>query len=105
MSGSAENDPKQSSLWLSSCAATNGCYSITSSARASIVGGTSSPSVFAVLRLIMNSNLVGCRTGWSAGFWPLRMPAGVNASLAKGVRKAGAVAHQPAGFGEVARAI
>ena len=51
---------KQSSLWSSSCAATNGCYSITSSARASIVGGTSSPSVFAVLRLIMNSNLVGC---------------------------------------------
>jgi hypothetical protein len=36
------------------------CYSITSSARASSVGGTSRPSVFAVLRLITSSNLVGC---------------------------------------------
>jgi len=34
-------------------------YSITSSARASKVAGTSRPSVFAVLRLITNSNLVG----------------------------------------------
>jgi hypothetical protein len=33
-------------------------YSITSSARASKVGGTSSPSALAVLRLITNSNLV-----------------------------------------------
>lgn len=31
------------------------------------------PSVFAVLRLITNSNLVGCMTGRSAGFAPLRM--------------------------------
>jgi hypothetical protein len=36
------------------------CYSITSSARASSKGGTSRPSAFAVLRLITNSNLVGC---------------------------------------------
>src|SRR5437763_3613458 len=34
-------------------------YSITSSARASNVGGTESPSVLAVLRLMPNSNLVG----------------------------------------------
>jgi hypothetical protein len=34
-------------------------YSITSSARASRVGGTSRPSVLAVLRLMTNSNLVG----------------------------------------------
>src|SRR5262249_27471005 len=34
-------------------------YSITSSARASSVGGTSMPSAFAVLRLMMRSNLVG----------------------------------------------
>jgi hypothetical protein len=34
-------------------------YSITSSARASSVGGTSMPSVLAVMRLITSSNLVG----------------------------------------------
>jgi hypothetical protein len=46
-------------------------HSITSSARASSVGGTSIPSAFAVLRLIANSNLVGCCTGKSPGFSPL----------------------------------
>ena len=35
-------------------------YSITSSARASIAGGISRPSAFAVLRLTTSSNLVGC---------------------------------------------
>src|SRR5262245_31170865 len=35
-------------------------HSITSSARASSVGGTSTPSVFAVLRLTARRNLVGC---------------------------------------------
>src|SRR6266498_1399033 len=35
-------------------------HSITSSARASSVGGTSRPSARTVLRLIMSSNLVGC---------------------------------------------
>ena len=49
------------------------CHSITSSARASSVGGTSRPSAFAVLRLITSSNLVGFCTGRSAGFSPLRM--------------------------------
>ncbi len=48
-------------------------YSITSSARASRVGGTSRPSALAVLRLITSSNLVGACTGRSAGFSPLRM--------------------------------
>src|SRR5260370_18545436 len=45
-------------------------HSMTSSARASSVGGTARPSDFAVLRLITNSNLVGCCTGRSAGFSP-----------------------------------
>jgi hypothetical protein len=45
-------------------------HSITSSARASSVGGTSRPSAFAALRLIANSNLVGCTTGRSAGRAP-----------------------------------
>jgi hypothetical protein len=48
-------------------------YSITSSARASSVGGTSRPSALAVLRLMTSSNLVGCATGRSPGFSPLRM--------------------------------
>ena len=48
-------------------------HSITSSASASSVGGMSRPSVFAVLRLMTNSNLVDCITGRSAGFSPLRM--------------------------------
>jgi hypothetical protein len=45
-------------------------YSITSSARASSVGGTSRPSALAVLRLITSSNFVGACTGKSAGFAP-----------------------------------
>jgi len=57
-----------------SCTAANSaCYSITSSARASSVGGISMPSDLAVFRLIVNSNLVGCSMGRSAGFSPLRM--------------------------------
>src|SRR6516225_7384902 len=43
-------------------------HSITSSASASSLSGTASPSAFAVLRLMINSNLVGCMTGMSAGF-------------------------------------
>src|SRR5262249_40513090 len=48
-------------------------HSITSSARASNVEGTSRPSVLAVLRLMISSYLVGACTGKSAGFSPLRM--------------------------------
>src|SRR5262245_40311103 len=48
-------------------------HSITSSARARRVGGTSRPSALAVLRLTTNSNLVPCCTGRSAGFAPLRI--------------------------------
>src|SRR5262249_49570189 len=48
-------------------------HSITSSARASSVGGTSRPSALAVLRLMTNSTLVACWTGRSAGLSPLRM--------------------------------
>src|SRR5262249_54286832 len=47
-------------------------HSITSSASARSVGGISTLSAFAVLRLITNSNLVACITGRSAGFSPLR---------------------------------
>src|SRR5262249_8759434 len=48
-------------------------HSITSSVRASSIGGISMPSALAVLRLITNSNLVDCTTGKSAGFAPFRM--------------------------------
>jgi len=50
-------------------------YSITSSARASSMGGISMLSARAVLRLMTSSYLVGACTGRSAGFSPLRMPA------------------------------
>src|SRR5262245_48542898 len=48
-------------------------HSITSSARASNVGGTVMPSALAVVRLMTRSNLVGCSTGISAGFAPRRI--------------------------------
>src|SRR5947209_16922469 len=48
-------------------------HSITSSAGASKIGGTSKPKALAVFRLTTNSNLVPCCTGRSAGFAPLRI--------------------------------
>ena len=47
-------------------------YSTIRSARSSNDGGMVSPSAFAVLRLMTNWNFVGCSTGSSAGFAPLR---------------------------------
>jgi hypothetical protein len=52
---------------------TSRLHSITLSARASSVRGTSRWSAFIVLRLMTNSNLVGCWTGKSRGLSPLRM--------------------------------
>src|SRR5262245_9025536 len=48
-------------------------HSITSSASASTLSGILTPSAFAVLRLITNSNLVGCTTGRSATFSPFKI--------------------------------
>src|SRR5262245_51585842 len=48
-------------------------YSITSSARASSVGGMVRSSALAVLRLIVNRKRVGCSNGSCSGFAPLRM--------------------------------
>src|SRR5215467_14517685 len=45
-------------------------HSITSSASCWSLSGTSRPSALAVLRLMTNSNLVGCSTGNSAGLAP-----------------------------------
>jgi putative tryptophan/tyrosine transport system substrate-binding protein len=47
-------------------------YSMTSSASERRLSEISMLSTFAVLRLITSSNLVGCRTGSSAGLAPLR---------------------------------
>src|SRR5213080_5294811 len=46
-------------------------HSITSSAATCSVSGTLMPSAFAGFRSMTNSNLVGCRTGNSAGLSPL----------------------------------
>ena len=48
-------------------------YSITSSARASTLGGIARRSAFAVLRLIASSNFVGCSTGRSDGLAPFKI--------------------------------
>src|SRR5262245_47530181 len=48
-------------------------HSITLSARARRVGEISRPSVFAILRLMISLNLVGCWAGKSAGLVPLRI--------------------------------
>ena len=48
-------------------------HSITSSARASRVGGTVMLIARAVLRLITSSNLMACSTGMSAGFSPRKI--------------------------------
>jgi hypothetical protein len=79
-------------------------YSITSSARASSVGGTSRPSALAVCRLMMNSNFVDCSTGKSAGL-ALEDLTGVGADLTIHARTIGVVAHQPAGFDSLATGI
>jgi hypothetical protein len=62
--------------WHFSCvplAAIGQPYSITSSARASSVGGTVRPSALAVLRLIKSSMLVGNSTGRSPGLAPFQL--------------------------------
>jgi hypothetical protein len=46
---------------------------ITLSALASTLGGIVRPICFAVLRLMINSNFVGCSTGRSAGLAPFRI--------------------------------
>jgi hypothetical protein len=50
-----------------------GSYSITASARAMSIGGTSRPSALALRRLMINSKCVGCSTGRSEGLLPLRI--------------------------------
>jgi hypothetical protein len=80
-------------------------HSITTSARASRVGGTSRPRALAVCRLMTNSNLVDCKTGRSAGLAPLKILTGVGADPTIHIRTIGRVGHQPAGFDSLARGI
>src|SRR4051794_33692191 len=56
-------------------------HSITSSARASSVGGTAMPSALAVFILMISSKRVGCSTGRSAGRAPLRILSTYTAAL------------------------
>ena len=58
-------------------------HSITSSARASSIGGISRPSALAVLILITNSKWIGCSTGSSAGWAPFRILSTYKAALRK----------------------
>ena len=59
----------------------------------------------AVLRLITNSNLVGCIDRQVGGLLALENPAGVDAGLAICVGNARSVAHQAAGFGRLTQGI
>ena len=63
--------------------------SITRSERASSVGEMSSPIALAVLRLITNSNFVGCSIGRSAGLAPLNILSTKIAALRKTSGKSG----------------
>jgi hypothetical protein len=56
------------------------------------------PSAFAVLRLITNSNLVGCCTGRSAGWAPLRILVDVAGGAPKEVSETCPIGHEPAGY-------
>jgi hypothetical protein len=67
------------------------------SARSSSVCGIVSPRALAVLRLITNSNLVGCSTGRSEGFAPLRILS-MHGNASKQIGEAYPIGHQPAGI-------
>src|SRR5262245_35160732 len=77
-------------------------HSITSSARARSVGGTSMPSALAVLRLIPSSYLVGACTGRLAGFSPLEDAIDILGRLSKLLKLVGPVKDQSAPGGEEA---
>ena len=77
-------------------------HSITSSARASSVGGISRPSALAVLRLMNSSNLLTCLHRQVGGLFAFENPPGVGAGDAEHICQAAAVAHQSAGRDELA---
>jgi hypothetical protein len=71
-------------------------YSITSSARASSVGGTARPSILAVWWLMTSSNFDACTTGRSAGVGAFEDSADIDADLAVCIQNIRSVADQPA---------
>jgi hypothetical protein len=70
ISSSSDTD---TGLPLSSSAIAWVSYLITLSALANRNGVMVTPICFAVLRLMINSNFVGCSTGMSAGFAPFKI--------------------------------
>src|SRR6516164_2909824 len=77
-------------------------YSMTSSARARIDGGTVRPRALAVLRLTTSSNFVGCWTGRSAGLSPARNSTNIGPGLAPSLGEAASIADQAACLRELA---
>jgi len=74
----------------------NARYSITSSARASSVGGTVSPSALAVLKLMISSTFTACWTGRSAGWAALKPNCqGVVAPVCQMPRRRGGIIRPP----------
>ena len=63
-------------------------YSITSSARASSVGGTSRPSIRALWTLMTSSNLLDCTTGRPGA---VEDAPGIDAQMTPGIRQVGSV--------------
>ena len=80
-------------------------HSITSSARASSIGGTSMPSVLAVLQIDDQFELGRLLHRQIGGLRPLENAAAIDADLAERIRKAGAVAYQPTRFRIVAHRV
>src|SRR5205823_8396014 len=84
---------------------------MTSSARATIIGGIVKPRAFAAVRLTTNSNVAACCTGSSPGDAPFKIFApfkdfiGVVRSLPEEVVEIRRIGDQAAGFGESAVAI
>jgi hypothetical protein len=72
-------------------------HSITSSAKTSSFGGTSMASVLAVLRLMTNSNLVGCHDRHIGRLSALEDAADIDASLTEGLQVC--AGHQTTGLG------
>lgn len=66
-------DSSQTSRHAALCQTQTSFHSITSSARPSRIGDSSSPIALAAFRLITSSNFVGCSTANSPGFAPLRI--------------------------------
>ncbi len=62
------------------------------------IRGIVRPICFAALRLMMNSNLIGCSTGRSAGFAPFMNLVDIRSGAPVQIGKVRAVGHEPAGF-------